>query len=75
MGMTPRTPDVQISELIVLRDIFYPKSKILPISHLIIYVNIYILYGYIFCKFVIILFPGLLRMLVYSFKQMNKNIT
>lgn len=54
MGMTPRTPDVQISELIVLKDIFYPKDKILPISHLIIYVNIYILYGYMFVNLLLL---------------------
>ena len=54
--MTPRTPDVQISELIVLKDIFYPKDKISPVSHLIIYVNIYILYGYIFVNLLLFCF-------------------
>ena len=54
MGMTPRTPDVQISELIVFKDIFYPKDKILSVSLLIIYVNIYMLYGYIFVNLLLL---------------------
>lgn len=56
MGMTLRTPDVQVSELIVLKDIFYPKDKILPISNLIIYVNIYIFDGYIFVNLLLFCF-------------------
>lgn len=54
MGMTLRTPDVQISELIVFKDIFYPKDKILSVSLLIIYVNIYMLYGYIFVNLLLL---------------------
>lgn len=54
MGMTSRTPDVQISELIVFKDIFYPKDKILSVSLLIIYVNIYMLYGYIFVNLLLL---------------------
>lgn len=54
MGMILRTPDVQISELIVLKDIFYPKDKILSVSLLIIYVNIYMLYGYIFVNLLLL---------------------
>lgn len=60
MGMALRTPRIQIGELIVLKDIFYPKHKILSISlfnH--IYKNIYMLYGYIrvyVCKFLVIIF-------------------